>query len=180
MAGRRVPALAFGAYVSRMKTIDAFRHRAQIEFAIAIGAVALVALLFLASPSHFGPPSPSPVTTWPFQVAMAGLVVGFFWMFRIYRSAFQPGRVVRARTLARLELAIGFGATGLVAALLLMAPTIGGPMTSGSESFPLLTSPVALTVAGVAGATIGLAWMIRIYRAEPERDQDSWRYRSRE
>lgn len=36
----------------------------------------------------------------------------------------------------------------------------------------------ALPWAGVAGYLLGLGWMIRIYRANPERGERSWRYRS--
>lgn len=31
---------------------------------------------------------------------------------------------------------------------------------------------------GVLGLVVGFAWMIRIYRADPEPDQRSWRYRA--
>jgi hypothetical protein len=30
---------------------------------------------------------------------------------------------------------------------------------------------------GAAGIIVGFAWMIRIYRADPEPDQRVWRYR---
>ena len=36
---------------------------------------------------------------------------------------------------------------------------------------------VALPWAGVAGYLLGLSWMIRIYRADPEPDERTWRYR---
>ena len=32
---------------------------------------------------------------------------------------------------------------------------------------------------GVVGVIGGLAWMIRIYRADPEPDQHAWRYRAK-
>jgi hypothetical protein len=34
-----------------------------------------------------------------------------------------------------------------------------------------------LPVAGVASYFVGLGWMVRIYRANPEPDTQSWRYR---
>lgn len=37
---------------------------------------------------------------------------------------------------------------------------------------------VALPWAGAAGYLIGLGWMIRIYRADPEPDEPTWRYRT--
>ena len=36
----------------------------------------------------------------------------------------------------------------------------------------------ALPWAGAAGYLLGLAWMIRIYRADPEPGERTWRYRS--
>jgi hypothetical protein len=33
---------------------------------------------------------------------------------------------------------------------------------------------------GACGILTGLIWMIRIYRADPEPDQRSWRYRERD
>ncbi len=36
---------------------------------------------------------------------------------------------------------------------------------------------VALPWVGVAGYIFGLTWMIRIYRADPEPDERTWRYR---
>ena len=36
---------------------------------------------------------------------------------------------------------------------------------------------VALPVVGVAGLVIGFVWMVRIFRADPEPDAKSWRYR---
>ena len=35
----------------------------------------------------------------------------------------------------------------------------------------------ALTWAGAAGYLVGLGWMIRIYRANPEPGERTWRYR---
>ena len=36
----------------------------------------------------------------------------------------------------------------------------------------------ALPWAAAAGYLFGLGWMIRIYRADPEPDEPTWRYRS--
>ena len=38
----------------------------------------------------------------------------------------------------------------------------------------------ALTGLGFVGLLIGCMWMVRIYRANPEPDQRSWRYRHRD
>ena len=37
---------------------------------------------------------------------------------------------------------------------------------------------VALPWVGAVGYLIGLGWMVRIYRADPEPDEPTWRYRS--
>jgi hypothetical protein len=37
---------------------------------------------------------------------------------------------------------------------------------------------VALPCVGALGYLVGLGWMIRIYRADPEPDEPTWRYRS--
>jgi hypothetical protein len=44
-----------------------------------------------------------------------------------------------------------------------------GPTPSWLPVVPLL---------GVVGVIVGLAWMIRIHRANPEPDQHAWRYRA--
>jgi hypothetical protein len=36
-----------------------------------------------------------------------------------------------------------------------------------------------MPVLGVMGVIVGLAWMVRIYRADPEPDQHAWRYRAK-
>jgi hypothetical protein len=36
-----------------------------------------------------------------------------------------------------------------------------------------------ITALGVVGPIVGLVWMIRIYRADPEPDQHAWRYRAK-
>ena len=54
--------------------------------------------------------------------------------------------------------------------------------------FPQLTGPMfleppvwskVLTALAVVGVIVGLVWMVRIYRADPEPDQKAWRYRAR-
>ncbi len=50
---------------------------------------------------------------------------------------------------------------------------IGGPMID-----PPIWS-YALPVLAVVGPIVGLVWMVRIYRADPEPDQGAWRYRAK-
>ena len=39
--------------------------------------------------------------------------------------------------------------------------------------------PLPIELVGIAMAVLGLLWMVRIYRANPEPDQHAWRYRAR-
>lgn len=49
---------------------------------------------------------------------------------------------------------------------------------------PMMTTPSslwysALPWVGMVGVIVGLVWMVRIHRADPEPDQKAWRYRSK-
>lgn len=72
-------------------------------------------------------------------------------------------------------LAIG----GAVLALIAAPGSMGGGIGDGPQIGPI---PVGmfLPLVGIGGVIIGLAWMIRIHRADPEPDQHAWRYRSRD
>jgi len=77
------------------------------------------------------------------------------------------------RSLARVELAVAaFAGFVLAPFLYLAAPGFMGP--------PPPDIPI-VGVAGVAaaGIVVGFAWMVHIYRADPEPDQQAWRYRER-
>ncbi len=81
------------------------------------------------------------------------------------------------RSLARAELAVAaFSGFVLAPFLYLAAP---GPIAE-----PMFPAPAwqesALTGMAVAGILIGFAWMVWIYRTEPEPDQRAWRYRERD
>jgi hypothetical protein len=76
--------------------------------------------------------------------------------------------------IVRLELAVGFSATAAPFAwFVLPAPVteLGG---NGLDPWV-----AALTIAGVAGSILGLAWMWCIFRASPESGAPPWRYRDR-
>ena len=81
--------------------------------------------------------------------------------------------VEAARKTARsmLLLVIGLGILGFV--MLLAAPGFIGGMMYEPPWYA-----AALPWAGPAIYLIGLGWMIRIYRADPEPDETTWRYRS--
>lgn len=68
-------------------------------------------------------------------------------------------------------------AIGLMALGFLTAPGTIGPMfDTPPDILGLPVGPVLGTV-GSVGVVVGLAWMIRIHRADPEPDQHAWRYR---
>lgn len=61
----------------------------------------------------------------------------------------------------------------------LAAPgSMGGGFGDGPQIFAIPVG-AALAVVSVFGVIIGLTWMIRIHRADPEPDQP-WRYRARD
>ncbi|MEA2674053.1 MAG: hypothetical protein QOI92_1245 [Chloroflexota bacterium] len=73
----------------------------------------------------------------------------------------------------RIEIALAIGLGAFVGAIELLQPTDIGPMFKTPPSDLWLTS---LPAFGVLAYLIGLAWMIRIYRADPERHRSSWRF----
>jgi hypothetical protein len=78
------------------------------------------------------------------------------------------------RSVARVEIGVAAG-TGFVVApfLSVAAPGFMGPP-------PPDWQVIGSLVVGAAGILIGFAWMIRIFRADPEPDQGAWRYRERD
>jgi hypothetical protein len=85
-------------------------------------------------------------------------------------------RLRAARRLARLELLVGFASALLFAFLFVAKPGFTGGGWR-SESWIVRAAPDAPVVVGVVGVILGLAWMVRIYRGDPEPDMRSWRYR---
>lgn len=80
-------------------------------------------------------------------------------------------RLGGAHFLIRAELAIAVAAPLVVAFLYVAAPRF----TGGIRERWLLEQ--LLPWAGVAGVILGLVWMIRLSRAEPEGGERTWRYR---
>ena len=81
-------------------------------------------------------------------------------------------RLDRARTLIHAELVVAVAVPLLVAFLYLAAPGDIGPMFSEPPWFTRL-----LPWAGIAGVIVGLVWMVRLSRADPEAGDRTWRYR---
>lgn len=77
--------------------------------------------------------------------------------------------------MGRAMIAIAVIAIAGTPVLIASAP---GPMGGGPMMEPSPWSYAHLVVAGV-GIVVGLVWMIRIYRADPEPDQHAWRYRAK-
>jgi hypothetical protein len=82
-------------------------------------------------------------------------------------------RLYRAWWLIRLELAIAIGIP-LVAGLLFMAAP---PTSSGMYGDEPARIDLRVACGGVAMYLVGLVWMIRLSRANPEGGERSWRYR---
>lgn len=78
--------------------------------------------------------------------------------------------------MARALLIAAIAMPAVVGVWWILEPFVMGAM-SGNPSEPPWYE-VALPWAGAAGYLIGLGWMIRIYRADPEPDEPTWRYRT--
>ena len=84
----------------------------------------------------------------------------------------MTGRGLVGRRTAKALLIVTLVLDGLAAALLLSRPNDMGPMFAGppEPAFGLL-----IVAAGVVLNLIGLVWMVRIIRADPEAHASSWR-----
>jgi hypothetical protein len=87
-----------------------------------------------------------------------------------YGSGMTRGQL--GRELARVELTVAAAIIVMVGFLFVTAPAGTSPMFGPPSSD--LPYGVALL-----GLVVGFAWMIRIYRGNPEPDPDIWRYRER-
>jgi hypothetical protein len=81
-------------------------------------------------------------------------------------------RLDRARALRQVELFIGF-AVPLVAGFLYVASP--GYSSGLNAEPPLIASLVPW--AGVVGVLVGVVWMVRLSRPDPEAGERTWRYR---
>jgi hypothetical protein len=82
------------------------------------------------------------------------------------------GRGLRGRRLARLMLVAVLATDALVALLFIATPNCMCPMYIE----PPPVSQLLVPAVGVGAQAIGLAWMIRIYRADPEGHRSWWRF----
>jgi membrane protein YdbS with pleckstrin-like domain len=76
-------------------------------------------------------------------------------------------RGLRGRRLARLMFVSAIAPVALLALLFLAAPQTMGPDPGPSVQW--------FAAAGVALYVLGVVWMIRIYRLDPEAHQSFWR-----
>jgi hypothetical protein len=84
-------------------------------------------------------------------------------------------RARRGRRLARLIFAVAVIPLVVVAFFFVAAPN--GPQGLYLEEPQPHALAVAAPVIAILGIVIGLVWMVRILRADPEPDAKSWRYR---
>ena len=76
----------------------------------------------------------------------------------------------RGRWLARHMLALAFAVTALTAFLFIASPNMmGGGPQPGEQPMTWLS---------FVGLAVGILWMWRIYRADPEPPARAWRYRA--
>lgn len=83
----------------------------------------------------------------------------------------MTGRGLRGRRYAQLMLFATIAADVFLVLLRVPGPSFIGPMTAEPPS-PLIWS---LPAVGILIHVAGLAWMVRIVRADPERGLTSWR-----
>ena len=146
------------------------------------------------------PPSAPSLLGDPLFVPLSALLVyflGLAWMLRIHRrshlepemsswryrdAALAPGAIDRGLPLWRWDGLRGKAVARAMIVFALLLPLgilfvwIAQPgFTGGGLSQPWYVT--ALPWIALAGYAIGLAWMIRIYRADPEPDRSIWRYR---
>ncbi len=82
----------------------------------------------------------------------------------------------RGREIARAMIVLAGALIALVLFYLVARPGwMGGPMFE-PRYFGLSLDEASLVV-GFGGMAVGLGWMIRIYRADPEPGERTWRYR---
>ena len=77
----------------------------------------------------------------------------------------------------RIMLAVGLIGTVTAVAGALVLMLAATPMFGPEPTVLGLPNRVVVAALGGAVAVFGLGWMVRIYRANPEPDRRSWRYR---
>ena len=82
-------------------------------------------------------------------------------------------RLDRAHWLIRAELTLAIALPLVVGLLFIAAPQMHGPMFEREPS----RIESLLPWAGIALYIVGLVWMFRLSRANPEAGESAWRYR---
>lgn len=123
-------------------------------------------------------------------VGLAMAAVGFLWFLHINRQDPEPvqhtwryrqtdramppeitfapwERARRGRAIARAMVRAASIALLISVCLFVVRPAV----VYGFQ-------PLLVELVGIAGAVVGLAWMVRIYRADPEPAKHTWRYRA--
>lgn len=77
----------------------------------------------------------------------------------------------RGREWARLEFGVAIAAILGAAMMWIAMPVRLDPMVMDG------TTGAIFSIGGIVGVVVGLTWMTHIYRAGPEPDHGSWRYR---
>lgn len=166
------------------------RSRRAADLVLGGGVVVTLATIVFVVVAWTGRPIP-----WPAVLGSGGMFVGLFLMLRIRRSHPEPdardwryrelpvpvrvsswsaGR--RGRAIARAMIVLAGALIVLTLFYLVARPGwMGGPMFE--PRYFGLTLDAAALVLGFGGIAAGLGWMIRIYRADPEPDEPTWRYR---
>jgi hypothetical protein len=81
-------------------------------------------------------------------------------------------RLRRAHVLIRFELVVAFAAPVAAGIMWMAQPGMIGPMYYEPPPFQWLLPVVAIT-----GVVVGIVWMLRLSRQDPEAGERSWRYR---
>jgi NADH:ubiquinone oxidoreductase subunit K len=171
--------------------VERARRKARTLIGLAIGFGLATLYIVVTAPGWF---EPMFMSLWAVAlpvVAVASYSIGLGWMLRIYRARTEPGERTwryrdtddtaggpalkttvgqRGRRIARglIVLAIAWGLAALL--LWVAQPGFMDPMSGTREWSPL-------PIVGIASYFIGLGLMIRIYRAQPEPGERTWRYR---
>lgn len=131
--------------------------------------------------------------------SLVGAVIGYIWLIRSSTADTEPDqwawryrdvravapprdgggmtRGQRGRRIGRALIAVAVGLTAATALLLVAAPHGPSPMFVPGW---LEIATMGLYGVAITGLVVGLVWMIRIHRANPEPDQRAWRYRERD
>ena len=87
----------------------------------------------------------------------------------------HDGRGLRGRRMARFLFVPAIVPAVLIGAIFMFPPNMIGPMYVEPPEPNLL--PAIVIGVGILAYVVGLAWMVRIYRTDPEAHRSFWRSR---